>query len=157
MRLTIARFVLAPVVCLLALALVTTASAETREQLTQQVRDAENAFAATMAARDHKAFATFIADDAIFFGGDTPARGKAAVVESWKGLYEKPNAPFSWRSETVEVLESGKLAHSSGPVLNAKGERVATFNSIWRRESDGSWKVVFDKGCDACRCADSAK
>jgi len=157
MRLTTARFVMAPLACLLALALVTVARAETREQLTQQVRDAENAFAATMAARDHKAFATFIADDAIFFGGDTPARGKAAVVESWKGLYEKPNAPFSWRSESVEVLDSGKLAHSSGPVLNAKGERVATFNSIWRRERDGSWKVVFDKGCDACRCTEPAK
>ena len=157
MRLTIARLVLVPLACLLAFALATAARAETREQLTQQVRDAENAFAATMAARDHKAFATFIADDAIFFGGDTPARGKAAVVESWKGLYEKPNAPFSWRSETVEVLDSGKLAHSSGPVLNAKGERVATFNSIWRRERDGSWKVVFDKGCDACRCASAAK
>jgi ketosteroid isomerase-like protein len=157
MRLTKSRLVLVPLGCLLAFAFVIAARAETREQLTQQVRDAENAFAATMAARDHKAFATFIADDAIFFGGDTPARGKAAVVESWKGLYEKPNAPFSWRSETVEVLESGKLAHSSGPVLNAKGERVATFNSIWRRERDGNWKVVFDKGCEACRCAEAAK
>ena len=143
--------------CVLALTFSGFARAETREQLTQQVRDAENAFAATMAARDHKAFATFIADDAIFFGGDTPARGKAAVVESWKGLYAKPAAPFSWRSEEVEVLDSGKLAHSSGPVFNAKGERVGTFNSIWRRESDGKWQVVFDKGCDACRCAEPAK
>ena len=105
-----------------------------------------------MAARDHKAFATFIAEDAVFFGNQA-LRGKAAVVEGWKGLYEKPDAPFSWRSESVEVLDSGKLAHSSGPVFNPKGERVGTFNSIWRRESDGSWKVVFDKGCDACKCA----
>ena len=142
---------------LLALALASAAHAETREQLTQQVRDAENGFAATMAARDHKAFATFIAEDAVFFGGDKAVRGKAAVVESWKGLYEKPAAPFSWRSESVEVLDSGQLAHSSGPVLNAKGERVGTFNSIWRRGSDGDWKVVFDKGCDACNCAQAAK
>lgn len=141
----------------LALAFLAPAHAETREQLTQQVRDAENAFAATMAARDHQAFATFIADDAIFFGGDAAMRGKAAVVAGWQGLYEKPNAPFSWRSETVEVLDSGKLAHSSGPVFNPKGERVATFNSIWRRDTDGSWKVVFDKGCEACRCAEPAK
>jgi ketosteroid isomerase-like protein len=151
------RLIHALCACILALASFAAVHAQTHEQLTQQVRDAENAFAATMAARDHQAFATFIADDAIFFGGDAAMRGKAAVVAGWKGLYEKPNAPFSWRSETVEVLDSGKLAHSSGPVFNPKGERVGTFNSIWRRESDGGWKVVFDKGCDACRCAEPAK
>jgi ketosteroid isomerase-like protein len=141
----------------LALALASAARAETQEQLTQQVRDAENGFAATMAARDYKAFATFIAQDAVFFGGDGKGiRGKAAVVDGWKGLYEKPDAPFSWRSEDVQVLDSGKLAHSSGPVFNPKGERVGTFNSIWRREADGSWKVVFDKGCDVCKCAQAA-
>lgn len=129
-RLTTARLVSAPLVVLLALSLTPAAHAETHEQLTQQVRDSENAFAATMTARDHKAFATFIAEDAVFFGGNEAVRGRAAVVESWKGLYEKPAAPFSWRSEVVEVLDSGQLAHSSGPVLNAMGERVATFNSI---------------------------
>lgn len=144
--------------CMLALSVVGSARAETHEQLTQQVRDAENGFAATMAKRDHKAFATFIAEDAVFFGGENRVyRGKKAVVESWKGLYEKPDAPFSWRSESVEVIESGKLAHSSGPVFNPKGERMGTFNSLWRRESDGSWKVVFDKGCDACDCAKPAQ
>ena len=144
--------------CMLALSVVGSARAETHEQLTQQVRDAENGFAATMAKRDHKAFATFIAEDAVFFGGENRVyRGKKAVVESWKGLYEKPDAPFSWRSESVEVIESGKLAHSSGPVFNPKGERMGTFNSVWRRESDGSWKVVFDKGCDACDCAKPAQ
>jgi ketosteroid isomerase-like protein len=145
-----------PLACLLALCFVAVARAETIEELTKQVRDAENAFAATMAARDHKAFARFIAEDAVFFG-DAAIRGKAAVVESWKRLYEKPDAPFSWRSEDVQVLDSGTLAHSSGPVMNPKGERVGTFNSIWRRESDGSWKVVFDKGCDACKCAQDAQ
>jgi ketosteroid isomerase-like protein len=143
------------VASLLVFVFVSAARAETRDDLTKQVRDAENAFAATMAARDHKAFATFIAEDAVFFGNDA-IRGKAAVVEAWKGLYQKPDAPFSWRSESVEVLDSGKLAHSSGPVMNPKGERVGTFNSVWRRESDGSWKVVFDKGCDACNCAKPA-
>lgn len=145
-----------PLALLLALSFVAAAHSETREQLTQQVRDAENAFAATMAARDHKAFATFLAEDAVFFGNEA-VRGKAAVAESWKGLYEKPDAPFSWRSEEVQVLDSGQLAHSSGPVFNPKGERVGTFNSIWRRERDGRWKVVFDKGCDVCKCAQPEK
>lgn len=144
--------------CVLALCVVGSAHAQTHEQLTQQVRDAENGFAATMAKRDYQAFASFIAEDAVFFGGQNKAyRGKKAVVDSWKGFYEKPDAPFSWRSEQVEVAESGQLAHSSGPVFSPKGERIATFNSIWRRERDGSWKVVFDKGCDACACAKPAQ
>jgi ketosteroid isomerase-like protein len=129
---------------------------ETREELARQVRDAENAFAQTMAARDLEAFAGFLADDAIFFGRSV-ARGRDAVIESWKKLYEGKEAPFSWKSESVEVLDSGTLAHSSGPVLDPQGRRTATFNSIWRRESDGQWKVVFDKGCDACACTERAQ
>lgn len=131
--------------------LATATLAESREELTQQVREAENAFAATMAARDLEAFASFLAEDAIFFGRSA-IRGKAAVIEAWKAFYEGPDAPFSWKSEIVEVLDSGRLAYSSGPVFDADGNRTATFNSVWRREPDGSWRVVFDKGCEVCTC-----
>jgi ketosteroid isomerase-like protein len=53
----------------------------------------------------------------------------------------------------VEVLEDGKLALSRGPYkyteVNAEGDVVdyyGTFNSIWRLQDDGSWKIVFDAG-----------
>lgn len=126
-------------------------AAEDVQALARQVRDAENGFAKSMADRDVTAFASFLASDAVFFG-EGALRGKEAVVAGWKGLFAGPTAPFSWSSESVEVLDSGTLAHSSGPVIDAKGNRIGTFNSIWRREADGVWKVVFDKGCDACRC-----
>lgn len=128
-----------------------TSAAETREELAEQVKNAERAFAKTMADRDLDAFASFIAADAIFFG-EGALRGKAAVVDGWKRLYAGSTAPFSWRPESVAVLDSGTLAHSSGPVLDPQGNQVGTFNSVWRREPDGQWKVVFDKGCDSCRC-----
>jgi ketosteroid isomerase-like protein len=116
----------------------------------QEVAAAEEAFARTMADRDHEAFATFIAEEAIFFGGPEPLRGKQQIVEGWKGFFEGPDAPFSWEPLVVEVLESGTLALSSGPVRNPGGETVAQFTSVWRLESDGNWRVIFDKGCNVC-------
>jgi ketosteroid isomerase-like protein len=120
--------------------------------LANQVRETERAFAKTMADRDHAAFASFLADEAVFMGEGSALRGKQAVAAGWKRLYEAPRAPFSWDPEVVEVLDSGTLALSSGPVRDPQGQRVGTFNSIWRRDASGAWKVVFDKGCPPCNC-----
>jgi ketosteroid isomerase-like protein len=120
--------------------------------LARQVVAAESSFAATMANRDSTAFAAFVAPDAIFFGEKSVMRDKAAVVDGWRALFVGPTAPFSWKPETVEVLASGTLAHSSGPVHDAKGRQIGNFNSVWRREPDGTWLVVFDKGCPVCNC-----
>jgi ketosteroid isomerase-like protein len=120
--------------------------------LEQQVLEAERAFARTMAERDFPQFTTFLADEAIFFSGDEPLRGKEATAVGWKPFFETPAAPFSWTPEQVEVLDSGTLALSTGPVLNPEGTRIATFNSIWRLEAPGQWRVVFDKGAPVCAC-----
>jgi CubicO group peptidase (beta-lactamase class C family)/ketosteroid isomerase-like protein len=118
-----------------------------------QVESAERAFAASMAQRDFSAFGRFVADDAIFYAGEKPLRGKAAISAAWSKFYEGAQAPFSWEPDHVEVLDSGALALSSGPVTDPLGRVVARFNSVWRREADGNWRVIFDKGCDACPCA----
>jgi ketosteroid isomerase-like protein len=130
-------------------------AAESREETVRQVRQAETAFAATMANRDYVRFTSFIAEEAIFFGRQGAVRGKAAVSQAWKGYFDGAQAPFSWEPTVVEVLDSGKLALTSGPVRDPKGKETGTFNSVWRREADGSWKVIFDKGCSACNCTGS--
>jgi ketosteroid isomerase-like protein len=118
----------------------------------EQVFAAERAFAKTMADRDHTAFAQYVSDEAVFFSGPTPLRGKQAVVDYWARFYSNPNAPFSWEPKEVEVLDSGGLAISSGPVKDANGKLIATFTSIWRLESTNTWRVVFDKGNPTCQC-----
>jgi ketosteroid isomerase-like protein len=110
-----------------------------------EVRKREIAFAATMADRDLDAFGEFVSVEAIFFGQE-PLRGRDNVVKAWAAYFEGPDAPFSWEPDMVQVIESGTLALSSGPVRSPSGEVVGRFNSIWRKEADGQWRVLFDKG-----------
>lgn len=115
-----------------------------------QVIAAETAFSTTMADRDLNGFATFIADEAIFFAGTQPLRGREQIVAAWAQFFDGQDAPFSWSPDQVEVLQSGTLALSSGPVLDPAGKLIARFTSIWRLDPDGRWRVVFDKGCEVC-------
>ena len=117
-----------------------------------QVRAAETAFAKSMADRDLAAFTALLADDTVFWGSKGALRGKAAVAADWKRFFDGPSAPFSWAPAEVEVLTSGTLGYTSGPVFDPKGNRVGTFNSVWQRQADGTWKIVFDKGCPPCEC-----
>lgn len=118
--------------------------------LRARVFEVERAFAATMAERDHAAFAAMIADEAIFFAGSEPLRGRAAVAAAWSGYFEGPEAPFSWEPDQVEVLASGTLALSTGPVFDASGRVTARFQSMWRRDPSGEWRIVFDRGYPVC-------
>jgi ketosteroid isomerase-like protein len=120
--------------------------------LQRQVADTERAFAKSMADRDHIAFTSFLSDETVFFSGSKPLHGKQQVAAAWKRFYENPTAPFSWQPEQVEVLPSGTLALSSGPVRDPQGKLIATFTSIWRQEAPGVWRIVFDKGSDVCDC-----
>jgi len=119
------------------------------EEARKEVIKSERAFAKSMADRDLSAFASWVSEEAVFFTTPTPLRGKYAVVEFWSRFFTADEAPFSWDPEQVEVLESGTLALSTGPVHDAAGNIIGIFNSIWRLEAPGQWRVVFDKGSPA--------
>ncbi len=127
--------------------------AETNAELKEQVRKVEMSFAKTMADRDAAAFASFLAEETIFGSNGKATRSAKQVIERWKPFFEGAQAPFSWAPEFVEVLDSGTLALTSGPVKDPSGKRIGTFNSVWRREAGGAWKIVLDYGCPTCDCA----
>ena len=107
------------------------------------------AFAKTMADRDFKAFVSHLSSDVVFFDDRAIEHGADEVAAGWKPLFDAPKAPFSWTPDQVEVLSSGKLALSTGPVF-VDDKVVGRFNSIWRRESANTWRIVFDKGERVC-------
>ena len=114
-----------------------------------QVVATERAFAKTMADRDFAAFRQFLSSEAIFFSGSKVEHGPAEIEAAWQPYFNGPGAPFSWGPDNVQVLTSGKLALSTGPVY-VDGREVGRFNSIWRLEGANTWRIVFDKGEAVC-------
>lgn len=139
------RFLAAALACQLLAAGAASAEPDI-EALTRQVADTERAFARSMAERDPAAFAAHLSEQAVFFSGPKLLNGKAAVAAAWKRFFEAKEAPFSWAPDQVVVLGDGTLAHSTGPVHDPSGKPIARFNSVWRLEPPGVWRIVFDKG-----------
>jgi ketosteroid isomerase-like protein len=131
---------------------VSNAALDRGDKARDEVIATERAFAKTMADRDLNAFSRFLSEEAVFFSGPQPLRGREAVIAWWARFYSKPTAPFSWEPAQVEVLASGTLALSTGPVRDPQGKLIGCFNSIWRQEAPGQWKIVFDRGSGPLEC-----
>ena len=123
--------------------------------LTEDVRCREIGFSKAAEARDLNAFRSFIDADARFVAGDV-RRGVDEVAAAWAPFFAADGPAIRWRPSVVEVLDDGRLALSRGPyrviAINAEGETVeywGTFNSVWRLNKDGVWRVVFDAGSPA--------
>ena len=112
-----------------------------------EVKAAETAFAKTMADRRLDRFTEFVAEDAVF-NGNKPHIGRAAVVDTWKGFFEGPQAPFSWAPDAVAASADGRYAVSTGLARDPAGKVISRFTTIWRKDGDGRWRVIVDQGVD---------
>lgn len=126
------------------------------------VRCREIGFSQSVENRDLEAFRSFLDADARFVAASV-LRGVDQVAEAWSIFFDAGPPSIKWRPQVVEVLEDGKLALSRGPfisvALNADGETIeswGTFNSIWRLNDDGEWRIVFDAGSPAAGSPDEA-
>ena len=124
-------------------------------ELTEEVRCREIGFSKSVESQNAEKFVSFIDADARFVG-NSAMRGTAAIAEAWGIFFTDNGTSIKWRPRFVEVLEDGKLALTRGPfrmiTTNEEGvetEHWGTFNSVWRLNADGVWRVVFDAGSDA--------
>ncbi len=109
--------------------------------------EAERAFAA-MSETDgmKKAFLTFLADDAVIFQPG-PVNGKSVWRER-----EETTARLTRHLTLACVSSSGDLGVTSGPWMYTpeahldQPPRYGQFVSVWRKQTNGTWKVVADIG-----------
>jgi ketosteroid isomerase-like protein len=117
-----------------------------------EVRCTEIAFSQTAETRDAVAFERFLDEDTRFVGASV-LRGPKAVTKAWAPFFAEGGPQLVWRPFVVEVAASGDIALSRGPyrmrALDGDGELVESwgvYNSVWRKSSDGTWKIIFDAG-----------
>ena len=144
------------------MALIVLATSPAAADIADEVRCREVGFSQAAEAQDLAAFESFIDADARFVGSSV-LRGIATIVEAWTFFFEADGPTIKWRPQIVEVLDDNKLALSRGPyrVLSRDPEgnlieQWGTFNSVWRLNDDGEWRVVFDAGNEAASAPDDA-
>ena len=120
--------------------------------LREQVFATERAFAKTMADRDFAAFTSFLSDEAVFFSGPTPLRGKAQVAARWKRFFEEQGGAVQLGAGRSRGARLRHARAELGPVRDPAGKQFAIFTSVWRQEAPGTWRIVLDKGEDYCDC-----
>ena len=98
-----------------------------------------------------KAFLAYAAEDAVL-RRKTLVIGKQNIRKYFMGN-PSPGQEESliWNADFVEVSKSGDLAYTYGNYLysfvdssGTKVENKGIFHTIWKRQSDGSWKFVWD-------------
>ncbi|AXK72473.1 DUF4440 domain-containing protein [Lysobacter sp. TY2-98] len=111
----------------------------------------ELSFAKSVADHDSAAFAQHVAPDAAFAAGSPrPQRGRDAIVKAWAPIVKGEGIRLEWYP--VRTTAVGDIAWSTGPALFEETDkgvthlRLSTFQSVWRRNAEGTWQVVFDGG-----------
>ena len=119
-----------------------------------EVWQRELAFARSVATHDAAAFAELVHPGAAFESGQpVPLRGRDQVVAAWGDLVAGKGMRLSWYPSRVTIGGAADVAWSSGPVLFEWPDRppekryaTGTYHSVWTRDADGRWRVLFDEG-----------
>jgi ketosteroid isomerase-like protein len=119
-----------------------------------ELADAERAFAQrAQEVGARQAFLDYFADTAVGFDTGRPAPAKDAIRMH-------PDPPkdvkvlFWWEPRYGDIAASGDLGWLTGPVRSARADRNngavrhGNYASIWKRQPDGTFKVIIDVGID---------
>jgi ketosteroid isomerase-like protein len=111
-------------------------------------------FAAEVASQGLSVFERYYAEDAVEMPSFQPIiEGKSAILEFYRPYGNNPSFKLTWKPSRAEVSEDGGLGftygHYEATTADDQGNlvsRVGKYVTIWRREYDGSWKVILDGG-----------
>jgi ketosteroid isomerase-like protein len=130
-----------------------TADAADTAKIADGIKAQEAQWEKDYAAKDVDALADhYAADAAMVAPGDPIASSEAERRKGLNALVSDPNFGLTFAADRVEVAQSGDMAYSRGHYSIRLTDKATskptssdgTYLTVWRKQSDGSWKAVED-------------
>jgi uncharacterized protein (TIGR02246 family) len=106
-------------------------------------------------SKDLDKIVSHFSDDAIIVdNGDPPVRGREAAKNIYRAFPADPASSLTFSPSLIEVSKSGDLAYVVGTYSSVKtvpqtqktAEQRGSYVSIYKKQTDGTWKDVADIG-----------
>lgn len=128
----------------------------------QMLITADSNFSQLCKEKGMKAAFIAYADEEVIkpYDGKLPAIGKAALIQTFEG--KQFDFTLTWKPVKVEISNCGDLGYTFGNwrmVRKAMPDSILYGNyiTIWKKQTDGSWKYVFDTGNSTPEPANTSK
>jgi uncharacterized protein (TIGR02246 family) len=127
-------------------------AADARAAAENAIREAEAAWSKIAGAKDVERFLSYYAEEASVLAPNSPiATGKEAIRGALAPLFDNPGFSLSWKVTKVEISRGADLGYSIGTyemgLKDVEGTQQTDrgkYATVWKKQSDGSWKVVVD-------------
>jgi ketosteroid isomerase-like protein len=127
--------------------------ADARPATADTLRQLEAEFMKAAAEKGSQGYMSYYADDAVEVpNGAAIIQGKANIAKDMGFLDQKDNR-LMWTPVGADISASGDLGYTYGNYefhsKDKDGKPVVEhgkYTSIWKKQRDGSWKVVLDMG-----------
>ncbi|WP_350290875.1 DUF4440 domain-containing protein [uncultured Croceitalea sp.] len=97
-----------------------------------------------------KAFEFYAAHDGVIRRGKKVVKGKKAIHD-WYKEDVKPNESLTWKPTFIDVSQSGDMGYTYGDYIFTYSDSLGNlkkntgiFHTVWKRQTGGRWKFVWD-------------
>ena len=114
---------------------------------------ADSEFDRATAEKGIAAWVSFFAEDGMQVTVDGNIQGRKAIREYMSPAFARPGFALRWKPTYADISRSGDLGYTTG-TYEIRGKtpqgqevsRTGRYVTIWKKQADGSWKVVADIG-----------
>lgn len=137
----------------LAMALSRNTSAAQPKPTAETLKQLEAEFMQAAAEKGSAGYMSYYADDAVEVPNGYPAiQGKAEIAKTM-GFLDDKNNRLTWTPQGADISASGDLGYTYGTYeFHSKDKNgnpttdYGKYTSIWKQQTNGTWKVVLDMG-----------